>query len=148
LHYEDFVRTLLRIIAVFVVLNSICWGWGPEGHQVVATVAEDRLDETTKVIIQSLLGNNHRCSIASWADAVRNSSRETGPWHYVNIPLGSTYSATRDCALLQSCVVLKIDEFAKVRTDKQASRQDRAEALNFIVHFVGDIHQPMHAVKR
>lgn len=118
-----------------------------KANQIIATVAEDHLDETTKVMIQSLLGNNHLYSIASWADDIRRERRDTAPWHYVDIPLGGKYDARRDCALPDSCVVLKINDFLKVLTDKNATRDQRAEALKFIVHFVGDIHQPLDAVK-
>ena len=97
-------------------------------------------------MIQSLIGNNHLYSIASWADDIRRERPDTAPWHYVDIPLGRTYNAQRDRALPNSCVVLKISDFTKVLTDEQASREDRAEALKFVVHFVGDIHQPLHAV--
>ena len=137
--------TALLLILSFVLTPS-AWGWGREGHQIVAAVAEDHLDETTKVMIQSLIGNNHLYSIASWADDIRKERHETAPWHYVDIPLGSTYDASRDCSQPNSCVVAKIADFVKVLTDKQASRDERAEALKFVVHFVGDIHQPMHAV--
>jgi len=139
-----------RVIAafLFIVVNlpQLAFGWGREGHQIVAAVAEDHLDETTKVMIQSLIGNNHLYSIASWADDIHNQRPETGGWHYVNIPLGSEYDAARDCAPPKSCIVAKIDDFVKVLTDKRAPREERAEALKFIVHFLGDIHQPLHAV--
>jgi hypothetical protein len=105
-----------------------------------------RRDETTKVMVQSLIGNNHLYSVAAWADDIRKERRETGPWHYVNIPLGSRYDASRGCPQPKSCVVVKIADFLKVLTDKKASREQRAEALKFVVHFVGDIHQPLHAV--
>ncbi len=65
----------------------------------------------------------------------------------MNIPLGSTYNVSRDCPPPKSCVVEKIADFIKVLTDRKASREQRAEALKFVVHFVGDIHQPMHAAK-
>jgi S1/P1 Nuclease len=134
------------LIASFALVPPSAWGWGREGHQIAAAVAEDHLDETTKVMIQSLIGNNHLYSIATWADDIRKERRDTAPWHYVDIPLGSTYDVNRDCPPPNSCVVVKIAEFVKVLTNKQANRNDRAEALKFIVHFVGDIHQPMHAV--
>lgn len=141
------MKKLLLITFVVIFLPILCWGWGREGHQIIATVAEDHLDESTKVMIQSLIGNNHLYSIASWADDVRKDRRETAPWHYVDIRLGSAYDASRDCSLPHGCVVVKIEEFLKVLTTKEASREDRAEALKFVVHFVGDIHQPMHAVE-
>jgi hypothetical protein len=141
------MRIIPLIISIVALMSSLSFGWGREGHQVIATVAEDHLNETTKVMIQSLIGNNHLYSIASWADDIRRERRDTAPWHYVNIPLGSTYNASRDCPPPRSCVVEKIGDFIKVLTDKKASREQRAEALKFIVHFVGDIHQPMHAAK-
>ena len=75
---------------------------GREGHQIAAAVAEDHLDETTKVMIQSLIGNNHLYSIATWADDIRKERRDTAPWHYVDIPLGSTYDVNRLAALVES----------------------------------------------
>jgi nuclease S1 len=141
------MRKLLLITTALVLLCAQSWAWGREGHRIIAAVAEDHLDETTKVMIQSLIGNNHLYSIAPWADDIRKERPETKGWHYVNIPLGSKYDAARDCALPQSCVVAKINDFVKVLTDKKASPDQRSEALKFIVHFVGDVHQPMHTVK-
>ena len=140
-------KTLGVLVAVAMLIPTLCFGWGRDGHRIIATVAENHLDETTKVMIQSLIGNNHLYSIANWADEIRDQQRDTAPWHYVNIPLGSRYDANRDCSAPKSCVVQKIGEFLKALTDKQASREQRAEALKFVIHFVGDIHQPMHAVK-
>jgi hypothetical protein len=144
-------RKLLGRVLVFLIaallLPSISWGWGYEGHQIIATVAENHLDQTTLVMIQSLLGNNHLYSVSSWADDVRRERPETKGWHYVDIPLGDKYNASRDCAPPNSCVVVIIEDFLKVLIDKSATRDQRAEALKFIVHFVGDIHQPLHAVQ-
>lgn len=139
------MRKFLLLSTALVLLCAQSWAWGREGHRIIAAVAEDHLDETTKVMIQSLIGNNHLYSIAPWADDVRRERPQTKTWHYVNVPLGGTYDATRDCA--HGCVVATIDRFSKVLTDKQAPREERAEALKFLVHFVGDVHQPMHAVQ-
>jgi hypothetical protein len=141
------LRKFTLIFVIAVLLSNIAWGWGREGHRIIATVAEDHLNETTKVMIQSLIGNNHLYSIASWADDIRKERRDTAPWHYVNIPFGSTYNASRDCPPPKSCVVEKINEFMRVLTDKKAPREQRAEALKWVVHLVGDIHQPLHAAK-
>ena len=137
--------TSVLVVFILTFSPSLCWSWGREGHQIIAIIAENQLDETTKVMIQSLIGNNHLYSIASWADDIRRDRPDTAAWHYVDIPFGTNYDGQRDCALPHSCIVVKISDFGKVLTDKQASREDRTEALKFIVHFVGDIHQPMHA---
>jgi hypothetical protein len=141
------MRKISVALAIILLLPNLGWGWGREGHRIIATVAEDHLNETTNVMIQSLIGNNHLYSIASWADDIRKERRDTAPWHYVNIPLGSTYNASRDCPPPKSCVIEKISEFVTVLMDKKASREQRAEALKWVVHLVGDIHQPLHAAK-
>jgi S1/P1 Nuclease len=88
--------------------------------------------------------------VSTWADEIRGQWRETARWHYVNIPIHqaagtpSGYDAARDCPN-GDCVVAKIDGFAAVLRDKREPARDRLKALKFIVHFVADIHQPLHA---
>jgi hypothetical protein len=127
------LRKFTLIFVIAVLLSNIAWGWGREGHRIIATVAEDHLNETTKVMIQSLIGNNRLYSISSWADDIRKDHRETGPWHYVNIPLGSTYNASRDCPTTRSCVVEKIGDFVKVLMDKKAPREQVAVSSRYIL---------------
>jgi hypothetical protein len=86
----------------------------------------------------------HLDQIASWPDAVRPFRPETAPWHFVDIPLSVPgYDANRDC-VGGNCVVAQIQRFAAVLGDRTAAPPARLEALKFLVHFVGDIHQPLH----
>jgi hypothetical protein len=121
--------------------------WGPEGHAVVAEIAEARLSESAHAQAIQLLGqegHQHLDQVASWADDYRESHRETAPWHFVDIPLSASgYNASRDCAG-DACVVAQIQHFAAILGDKTAAPSDRLMALKFVVHFVGDIHQPLH----
>jgi hypothetical protein len=121
--------------------------WGPEGHAIVAEIAEARLSGPARTQIVQLLsqeGHQHLDEVASWADDYRESHRETAPWHFVDIPLSASgYDASRDCAG-GNCVVAQIQHFAAVLADKTAAASDRLMALKFVVHFVGDIHQPLH----
>jgi hypothetical protein len=139
-------KLITAVMVILLAMPQFAWGWGREGHQIIATVAEGHLDQTTLVMIQSLIGNNHLYSVATWADDIRRERRDTAPWHYVNIPLGGKYVSSRDCAPPKSRVVEKITEYLAVLKDRQASREQRAEALRFIVRLVGDIHQPLHAI--
>jgi hypothetical protein len=130
---------------------------GPEGHRVIADVAANHLNTAARRQIRDLLGNDDLASISTWADEIKNDRRETYSWHFVDIPWNANaFSGTRDCshpyALLaqiqdrHDCVVDKILEFQRVLSDHNASRSERNEALKFLVHFVADLHQPMHAV--
>src|SRR6478609_1709746 len=92
------VRTLIALAAM--LLPSIVFAWGGEGHQVVAIIAEERLTTVAKDQIHELLGADVDISdaeIANWADQIRRERRETAAWHYVDIPTDQpSYDAKRD----------------------------------------------------
>jgi hypothetical protein len=138
---------LISPAVFFVLLPTLCFAWGREGHEIIGKIAEDHLNAQANITVRSLLGNDHLDSIANWADDIRRERRETAPWHYVNIPFGYAYKADRDCPAQTSCVVAQIARFLGVLSDSKADREQRAEALKFLVHFAGDIHQPMDAAK-
>lgn len=85
-------------------------------------------------------------AVASWADEVRDDDRpETYNWHVVEIPPdGVRYDRARDCKN-DDCIVEKIKEFAHMVGDRGVARAKRIEALKFLIHFVGDLHMPLHA---
>lgn len=140
-------RLLAPFLCVAIILSTSSPGysWGDEGHKIVVDLAWNYLNESTRQAIHDLIGDKSLSSYGSWADDYRRDHRDTGPWHYVNISLRSdAYLASRDCP--HECVVSKIHDFTAVLADKSASPDKRKEALLFLIHFVGDIHQPMHAV--
>ena len=92
------------------------------------------------------MGTDDIVPYATWADGIRHDGPETAPWHYANIPGESSgYDAPRDCPE-GDCIVAKIEEFSAILRDQRQSSEDRQEAVMFLVHLVGDIHQPMHAI--
>jgi hypothetical protein len=119
--------------------------WGPEGHRAVAIIAEKNLKPGTLVAIRALLGPYDTLAAESvWADDIREEHPETGPWHYIDIPLSaSRLDMARDCREA-NCVVGKIQEFESVLKNKSADPASRRDALKFLIHFVGDLHQPLH----
>jgi hypothetical protein len=142
----------LRLFALLILLSVPVkvFAWGGEGHQIVCLIAEERLTPAAKAGIHELLGdaNISDAEIASWADNVRRERSETGPWHYVDIPTDKpAYDKERD-GQMGNNVIDKINDFAKVLADKKASKAERADALKFLVHFVGDMHQPLHCSER
>ncbi|GAB5496120.1 MAG: S1/P1 nuclease [Phycisphaerales bacterium] len=143
------ITKLVRPIAALLltlVLVFFSGGWGRDGHAIVANIAWRELSPEARDEIKKLLGESSLPEIASWADVVRRDPNYdwSAPMHYVNMPIDATgYDHERDCPP-EGCVVSAVDRFAAVLKDRNASAQDRGEALMFIVHFVGDMHQPMH----
>jgi hypothetical protein len=147
-------RTFLNRASVFLVLAcalawvSPCFGWGADGHRIVAFIATARLTPQAKEDVKALLGNATLVDVASWPDQIRQERPETGPWHYVDIPVNAaSYDAARD-GKDGNNVIDAIDKFEKVLGDPSAPLAKRAEALKFVVHFCGDIHQPLHCAER
>ena len=145
-------------IMLALLIPSTLVGWGPEGHEIVAALAQTHLSNDAKEGIRSLIGDASLASIANWADEVRPERDETYNWHFVDIPKDTPgFSDQRDCFVPTSrhkgaatdhhnCVVDRIEIFEHVLADRIAPREARIEALKFLVHFVGDVHQPFHAI--
>jgi hypothetical protein len=138
-------------VAAFAVLIPLsqAFGWGAEGHSIVAEVAQRRLSDAAAAAVSNLIGRASLASVASWADDVRSSNRKTTRWHFASIPIGENgFDRTRDCKPSPTegdCIVAELE---RLRNDLRCAAGDDAkrEALQFAVHFLGDIHQPLHTV--
>jgi hypothetical protein len=153
------VRRLVRVALLGAVLSCALtpqsWAWGKEGHRLTALVAEHYLTPETRAAIAQLLGKQTLADVAPWADEYRQEHPETAPWHYVDIPAQQqAYDRQRDCPLpakdpaspWRDCVTDRILYFEGRLGDATLSPQERAIALKFLVHLIGDIHQPFHAL--
>jgi hypothetical protein len=145
--------SLLAALVLLVGSSVEAIAWGYTGHQIIAEIAEQFLEPDAARNVRDLLAIENVTTLAevsTWADQIRVQRPETAPWHYVNIPVhasaGETtgYDATRDCPN-NACIVAKIEQFERVLADRHASERQRLEALKYLVHFIGDIHQPLHA---
>jgi hypothetical protein len=133
-------------VLLVLSLSSKVFAWGNEGHAIVAQIGEDHLLPNARAAILKLLPNTKLASVASWADAIKQDPQwvHTKPWHFVNIPDGEDYTqAARDP---EGNVVTAISDMVKVLKNPASSIADKQNALKFLVHLVGDIHQPLHAI--
>lgn len=130
---------------VLAFLASAAHAWGTRGHQVVALLAERQLTPKAKEQAQKLLAIEPGATLASistWADGHRN--RTSAAWHYINFPKDSCpYDAQRDCPD-GNCAVEAINRQLAVLASV-APDEKRLMALKYVVHFVADMHQPLHA---
>jgi hypothetical protein len=127
----------------------------------VALIAEKHLTPEARQWVLKLLSENpidpklnRYCGGASrdamadastWADDVRGE-RKNGPWHYIDIPRGSKRGPLEPFCGQEGCVTRAISEQLAILKDPKADAVKRAEALRYIIHFVGDLHQPLHTV--
>lgn len=129
--------------------------WGHKAHRIVGDLAQAELSPAAEAEAARLLAGEPEptlAGVANWADDLRDEDagrgRATSRWHYVNFPRGDCgYAPPRDCPDGQ-CLVAAINRSFLALSDKRRPDAERREALKFLVHFVGDAHQPLHAGDR
>jgi hypothetical protein len=143
------MRARCLAILLFLILPGPVLAWAPEGHQVAAAIALRELTPAARARVGALLGGEAMMVLeSSWADEIRDQRPETVAWHYVNIEIGlAGYVAARDCGD-GNCVVAQIIRDRRILSDPRAPQAAKAEALRFLIHFVADLHQPLHAADR
>ena len=139
-----------RLLLLLALFPLQAFAWGSKGHAVVAEIAERGLSPNVMAQVRSLNFSAPLRDIASMPDDWRAEETkglrpgDTGPLHYCNTPNDiATFDRARDCKEDQ-CVVAAIEKYAAILKDKAQPRDKRREALIYLVHFVGDLHQPMH----
>lgn len=133
------------LAALWAVGNAPAHAWGVQGHQVVAALAWQGMSPATRQEAERLLAlepGQTLVSISTWADQHRGPA--TASWHYLNFPRGQCqFEASRDCPDGQ-CVVAAIER-QRALLASNATDSERLQALKYLVHFVADVHQPLHA---
>ena len=134
----------MRVFLALLLLAAPALAWGPTGHRVAALVAEDHLSRPALAEIETLLKGETLAEASTWADEVRERRtwRQSGPWHYVNIPDGQTYEQSRKNR--RGDILTAIERFRRDLANRRNSRAKRANALRFLIHFIADLHQPLH----
>jgi hypothetical protein len=157
------MNALAALASLFLAASltaPVARAWGCKGHQTVALIAEHYLTPEAKEFVVGLLRENpidpqlrRYCGAAvadpmsdasTWADDVRNE-RKNGPWHYIDVPRDAPRDHLESYCGKEGCVVSAIAEQVGILKDKNAPATKRAEALRYIIHFVGDLHQPLHS---
>jgi len=142
------MKKVILALALLAALPLRLWAWGVEGHRAIGIIAEHHLSEKARHEVIALLGNQTLALVSTQPDEMRYlpEFKETAPWHYVNTPLGLAHDAYLQAVQAQTTPNAYNVLLAKIKEmkDPAKTREQRAEALIFVVHIVGDIHQPMH----
>ena len=148
-------RVSLLLFAALLAASPAALAWSALGHRLVGAIAERHLDPAAEAQVRALLAGEPDptlAGVAYWADALRNDDpprfKATSRWHYINARGGGCdFDLARDCPD-GGCVVAQIQRQRAILADRTRPREARRDALKFLVHLVGDAHQPMHAGDR
>jgi len=138
----------LIIGAVSAAMSFQALSWGQTGHRVTGAIAEQYLTPEAQLAISQLLLNEDLAEASTYADEMKSNPAEfwkktANPWHYVNVFDGKTYSDVAPPP--EGNAVTALEMFSKQLISETASLEDKQIALRFIVHIIGDLHQPFHA---
>ena len=159
-----FAPALLGAFALFGAAGPAA-AWGDLGHEVTALIAYRHLTPTARAKLDGLLTSDADsltapdfASRATWADKYRNGHRETSEWHFVDLEIDRPDLAkacsgfprlmpgqVASAGPAKDCVIDKIEAFDAELRSPATAPAERLLALKFLVHFVGDLHQPLHA---
>lgn len=143
-------RIALTVALLFAAIN-VAFAWRASGHSIIGEIAQRRLAPLTLQNVADLPGSGASlASIASWADDERACDKTTTRWHFVDIPpTAPGYDAARDCVLDASdgdCIIATINRQLSIVACPSLPLEPRQRTLKFLVHFLGDLHQPLHAI--
>lgn len=142
----------MKLRLQLLILASLCLvilgSWGYSGHKTIGLIASNYLNVSAKKEIKSLLGDTSIADACTWADDARKNPkfRHTAKWHFLNLPVGLNFvqfKQTLDTLKKNNIYHALIAQMQKLQ-QKSTSRQEKAIALKFVMHLVGDLHQPMH----
>lgn len=136
------------VAATLAVLPGQAFAWGKTGHRVIGKIAEPYLTASATAGVKRILGVETVAEASNWPDFMRSDpatfwQREAGPFHYVTVPDRKTYAEAAHPP--EGDGVTALQRFSATVRSPTASLADKQLALRFIIHIVGDLHQPLHA---
>ncbi len=148
-------RTLRRLLATACIFCTYpAFGWWETGHRTVARIAAAHLTPAARIRIARILNvPDNLDAIAdalaagsTWADEIKKETH-TDDWHFIDVTLQDSRSDMGKRCKDDNCVLARIRLFtAQLAAQKADGRWSESDALRFLVHFIGDVHQPLHAI--
>lgn len=156
--FRTLLAPLVALATCIATPAQAYWEWG---HETVAAIAFKNTTPEARAAINRLLKNSALLETPTcpsrtieeasvWADCIKTLGPRfsyTSNWHYQNVDVCKPFDLKRNCPD-DNCVSAQIDRAVKLLQDKKVPVRERVMALNFLVHFVGDLHQPLHAGDR
>lgn len=141
---KNFLTLFALLVMIPISVLSANEDWGRTGHRATGEIAEQHLSKKAKREINKLLNGQSLAIVSTYADEIKSDEkyRSYGPWHYVNYPFGGSYATHPKSE--RGDLIQGIDKCVSVLKDANSSREDKIFHLKLLVHFVGDLHQPLH----
>ncbi len=136
------MNPLLKITLIITFITQLSFGWGKTGHRIVGKIAETYLTKNAKMQIKKLMGHHDLSRMGNWADEIKSDPdwKKANDWHWCTIPDGEEYHKGKHSGK----AVEKVIEFIDILKKKNSTKEEKQIALKFLIHLIGDLHQPLH----
>lgn len=132
----------ILLMSIFLSFNALAWG--PTGHRVVGEISEKFLEIDTLVAVRKITGGESLAKIANWPDEIKSDPKQYGHtfnWHYTD---WKDDDHEHDETHSSGKLLTAINEQVAILKNANSSKADKLFALKFVVHLIGDLHQPLH----
>ena len=137
------------VLIAYLPINAAAWGM--TGHRIVGQIADYYLTSKARKAVTQLLGESPAMA-SNWPDFIKSDSTYNylSSWHYVNLPAGLDHNAVFNFLETSKEVNIynKIPEMIAILKDKNQTREQKKMAMRLLIHFMGDVHQPMHTARK
>ncbi len=135
---------LFAIAVLQLAVSRTAHGFGATAHRAIGLIADRHLTAQTRAAVKAIIGRETLAEVSTWADEIRSDPayKHASSWHWVTIEDGQTYESSRKNP--NGDVVEAIRRHTAILRSSRSTKRERAEALKWVVHLVGDIHQPLH----
>ena len=135
---------LLLVLLLVAAFSTSAFSWGKAGHRIVGEIAQRNLDSKTLKMIHELAGDDDLSRLSTWPDEIRSDPKMgyASPWHYVSIPNGKSYFDQKRNK--EGDVIEALYRFEDTLRDPKETKEHKLDALRFLIHMTGDLHQPLH----
>ncbi|GAK89040.1 endonuclease [Nonlabens ulvanivorans] len=138
------MRFIITFLVFLVAFTAQADDWGKTGHRATGAIAEQYLNKKARKAIAQLLDGESLALVSTYADDIKSDTlyRAYGPQHYVNIPFDQTYDTHPHSE--KGDIIQAIDHCIATLKSDTATKEEKAFQLRLLVHFIGDLHQPLH----
>ncbi|WOI23348.1 S1/P1 nuclease [Nonlabens ulvanivorans] len=138
------MRFIITFLVFLVAFTAQADDWGKTGHRATGAIAEQYLNKKARKAIAQLLDGESLALVSTYADDIKSDTlyRAYGPQHYVNVPFDKTYDTHPHSE--KGDIIQAIDHCIATLKSDTATKEEKAFQLRLLVHFIGDLHQPLH----
>ena len=153
---RSFGSWILQALLLTLAWAPQAFAWGPQGHRTIGAIADRLLTPEAHAVVAQLLasdlnrfgnasGRSTLESISVWADEIRGTAQDHPRWHYDDVPVCGAAPSRQTYCPRGDCNSAQLERLIAVLGDRKADPFARNQALKWVVHLLGDLHQPLHA---